>query len=559
MADAKPRPGVSAVFIISWGIFCLLGAGFIRSAAPTYDEPVHLASGYSVLAGAARSLNYRDHPPFGELWAALPLLPIKPLAFFSSPEWLSRRVYHYGNLFLYQNRIPARRMMNRARFWCLISWGGILCFAVMEWASRLGGFSSEAFAGIFFAFCPALISNLSLVATDAPAAVFFFLTFWMLSFNPRRLRHWLGAGIFAGLGAASKFSMAAIAPVVLAGILTEARSGKDEKSSDFIKTAILGAPVMVAAALFALWAAYGFGDLGLYWIGLRATLARLGNGRSSFLFGHYSTRGWPWYFPAAVAIKTPIPILVFTGIGIVIWLKKPTREFLWIFLPPVAFFFAACFSKTQIGYRHVLPIYPFMLVAAGCAAARLWGRNFSGRALACGLSLWLIAGVARVYPYYLAYFNEFSGGASNGYRCLADSNLDWGQDMQTLGRYLAARGNPLIFLSYFGTADPAYYGVRYIPVGFVSNVERPGSGAWSSDDSGPVLFAISATNLDAVYYRDKSVFSWLKRRRPIFRAGYSIFVYDLTRDHKGLEYLEKIIYASGNRNLARRLQAGHAS
>ena len=42
-----------------------------------------------------------------------------------------------------------------------------------------------------------------------------------------------------------------------------------------------------------------------------------------------------------------------------------------------------------------------------------------------------------VAPHYLAYFNEAFGGPANGYKFLADSsNLDWGQDLKGLKRFM---------------------------------------------------------------------------------------------------------------------------
>jgi len=39
---------------------------------------------------------------------------------------------------------------------------------------------------------------------------------------------------------------------------------------------------------------------------------------------------------------------------------------------------------------------------------------------------------ALVYPHYLAFFNQSIGGPHNGYKWLADSNIDWGQDLKLL-------------------------------------------------------------------------------------------------------------------------------
>ena len=39
-----------------------------------------------------------------------------------------------------------------------------------------------------------------------------------------------------------------------------------------------------------------------------------------------------------------------------------------------------------------------------------------------------------VWPHGLCYTNELWGGTANGYRCLSDSNYDWGQGLKELAR-----------------------------------------------------------------------------------------------------------------------------
>ncbi len=75
------------------------------------------------------------------------------------------------------------------------------------------------------------------------------------------------------------------------------------------------------------------------------------------------------------------------------------------------------------------------------------------------LALWYAAGTLRNHPHHLAYFNEIAGGPANGYRHLVDSNLDWGQDLKRLAAWATRAGSPPLKLSYFGSADPAYYGL----------------------------------------------------------------------------------------------------
>jgi hypothetical protein len=68
-----------------------------------------------------------------------------------------------------------------------------------------------------------------------------------------------------------------------------------------------------------------------------------------------------------------------------------------------------------------------------------------------------------IWPNYLAFFNQLVGGPRNGYKYLVDSSLDWGQDLPGLHDWLeknvpAGSGTP-VYLSYFGTADPRFYGI----------------------------------------------------------------------------------------------------
>ena len=146
------------------------------------------------------------------------------------------------------------------------------------------------------------------------------------------------------------------------------------------------------------------------------------------------------------------------------------------------------------------------------------------RALVLVLAGWYAVGTLRVHPHYLAYFNELGGGPRNGYRLLVDSNLDWGQDLKGLKAWMDARRVSRIKLSYFGSADPAYYGIdaENLP-GYsaphpvrVTREVRPGD-----------LVAVSATNLQGVYLdaADRPLMERLRRLTPIDQVGYSILIY----------------------------------
>ena len=92
--------------------------------------------------------------------------------------------------------------------------------------------------------------------------------------------------------------------------------------------------------------------------------------------------------------------------------------------------------------------------------------------------------------------NELGGGPGNGYRLFADSSLDWGQDLKNLKVYLVRRGLAGVKLSYFGTADPAYY---EIPGDLLPSHMLPPPRVTAREVRPGDLLAVSATNLQGVY------------------------------------------------------------
>ncbi|MBI3564938.1 MAG: glycosyltransferase family 39 protein [Elusimicrobia bacterium] len=526
---------LAAAVLLSVLAASLLGAGPIRSTGPTYDEPVHLAAGYTDLVHGRYRLNALDHPPLGEMWAALPLLTMRLDRFESHPAWLSAAVYHYGDLFLYHNRVPPGSLLGAARAWNLVTLTLLVAAALLLWARRLEGDAGMWGAAVALGFCVPWLSNAALVTTDAPSAALFFAACAALAAPERTRRHWLLAGLAAGAALAAKFNMIVLPPLLAFAL------GVDRRPEAGRASRAAGAALGVLAAVLALAAAYRFVRADLWFAGLSATLTRLSEGRSAYLLGAHSSTGWPWYLPAATLVKTPLALLLVGGWGFARALRKPRADAAWLVVPPCGYFVAALLSKTQIGYRHVLPLYPFLCLWAGLGAADLWRRGTRGRAAAVLAGLWLAASVGANHPRHLAYFNELAGG--HGERWLSDSNLDWGQDLPALARELAARGNPPVVLAYFGGGDPAAYGIRYAPLAVVANVERPGNAALAS--GGPVWLAVSETNLVGTYYRDHGLFDWLSSRTPAAKPGGSIWLYDLTADADARARLSAMLAAAG--------------
>lgn len=521
---------------------CCLGLGQIRASSATYDEPVHLAAGYTDLVSGRYRLNAMDHPPLAEMWAAAPLLLLRPNTFPAHPDWLSARVYHYGDLFLYHNRVSAEKLLGWARLWNLATLTALLAGALVLWAGRLEPTAGPWAAALCLGFCVPWFSNAALVTTDALSAALFFTVCALLSVPRRTALIWAAVGLALGAALAAKFNMIVLPVLAMVALAAQARLDRESRP----RPAELA--LAAAVALLVLAACYRLGFVGLFLRGMTATLSRLAGDRPSYLHGSYSNSGWLWYFPVAILIKTPLPLLLLGGYGAWLALRRARGEAVWLLLPPLGYLLVSMTSRTQIGYRHILPIYPFLCLWAALGAARLWALGAKGRGMLAAAGLWLAVGVGRAVPHTLAYFNEFvpSGRA---HEWLADSNLDWGQDLPALARELAARGDPAVVLSYFGTAAPAAYGIRYVPLAMSSVLERTGGASLSP--SPPLLVAVSATNLVGVYFRDHSVFAWLRSRTPAAVCGGSIFLYDLSADADGRARLAELMKKSGMAEQAR--------
>ncbi len=302
--------------------------------------------------------------------------------------------------------------------------------------------------------------------------------------------------------------------------------------------------------------------------------------RDAFLRGRTSRTGWWWFFPYAVAIKTPLALFGLLGLAAAAARRPATTRSsnapLWVLI--TVYSLVAIASHINIGHRHMLPIYPALFIFAG-AAARRYKPWLAALALLCLSSF---AWESRsIRPHYLSYFNQLVGGPTNGYRHLVDSSLDWGQDLPGLADFLddlrTAEGESTVYVAYFGAAPPAYHGIdarwlysffavadpslpplpltggRY----FISatllqsmHIELPGP--WDAEhekqyrqqreqvaqlargEAPAVTFPSGGTfdraRLFRSFHRLRSarLYAFLRRREPDARIGYSIHVYRLS-------------------------------
>ena len=264
----------------------------------------------------------------------------------------------------------------------------------------------------------------------------------------------------------------------------------------------------------------------------RATSA----GDDAFLLGQFRYTGWWYYLFVAMAVKTPLAVFVTAALALVlVVIAKPTsggeaqssdRRWLALCLivPPVAFALSIVTSNLNLGVRYALPLYPFVYVALGGAASLAWNRWRAARVAIVLLGLGLAIESFAAFPNYIPFFNAAAGGSRGGLRLLGDSNLDWGQDLPALAKWQRehAPDKPL-YLAYFGTADPAFYGVRY--------VNLPGGYRFGPPPrwpDAPGVVAISASVLQGPRLRPalRQMYARIAQHEPIaVLGGGTIYLY----------------------------------
>ena len=234
-------------------------------------------------------------------------------------------------------------------------------------------------------------------------------------------------------------------------------------------------------------------------------------GTNAYLMGEWSRDGWWYYYFIAFGIKNTLPFLILFLISLALLprlgLSRLQTAFL---LVPIAFFFTVTLrDKAQAGIRYFLPIYPFCFILAAGAVTYMRKQTRTLRVLAMSFLAWHALESARIYPHYLAYFNQLAGGPENGYRFLRDSNIDWGQDLKGVAEYARVQGYGKVALLTLSPSDPQDYGLASRPLTDAELREPQAS-----------VYAIGAHFLDAVH--------WTRERRPDKVIGHSFFIYDFT-------------------------------
>jgi len=515
----------------------LLQAWFAVSHSSAFDEPFFVSAGLT-LCTTGRDAVLIDQPPLAKrIYGTMALL--------AGARAEPKARDYMGAWTLYQlNRDRAVRILMYCRM-AAIAFGLALTFAAAWWAFELAGPAAGALAAWFLALEPNTLAHGSLATADVLLSLFLVLfarALWRLLAGAGGRWAFVSVGLWAGLALSTKYSAVGYVPALALACTAAALALPRKHRAD--PPPLQAVVKTVVTALAVIWAAFavhfrfwdpGFGGAGpLSWLPLGLAGAPAGDfiagisrvfswvnvDNPVFFLGSLHGGRLPGYFPMAIALKAPLGLLAAAAVALAFRFLGPRKAALAPALLPalcLAFVLAtAAMSRMHAGLRHVHIALPLLAVlAAGLAGKGLaWPKV---RASLAGLALlWCAAGTARCAPHFLAHFNELAGGPGGGWRLLADSNLDWGQDLPALAEWCRENGVKELPMEYFGNSDPAWWGVPAVPF------RDPGSPGFR-----PAIVAVSVSAIDGTLSHDLSRFDWCRNMEPLARPGWSFHIYDL--------------------------------
>lgn len=510
----------------------------------TWDEAHHIFDGYNALQHQDYGLN-PEVPPLVKMLAAAPLLPMHPWEPQLKGREFGTEAYFSGWQFVARN--DRERLLLRAHIAAsLLSFllGGLIFIVARKLFGDLAAVIALAlfvFDPNFLAHGALVTTDIG-ISLFLFATVFAFYGF-VRSLRPGRAHgaSWvwlLLAGALSGLCMATKYTGVIVFAMMIVLAIGEwlgrrwewrregAPAQRDWNEGRSLALKLAGAIVVSGLiAWFVVWAFYGFryaarpdgvamnptlpqyieqlatyskidaqvatglAHLRLlpegYIFGLAATKV-IAENSPGYFFGHAYQRGHLLYFPAAFVIKSTLPFLILLVFGIAaVWTRRVRgwRKLLFLTVPVAIFMAMVIPSDMNIGHRHILPIYPFLMVLvgggaaawiegwaqrktqsrAGVAAASAHSTNPAWLALVVALLVWHAVTSLRAYPAYMAYSNEAWGGPAKTHLYFSDANVDWGQQLKAVKLYLDGRGiTTNCWFAYFaqGGEDPKDYGIQ---------------------------------------------------------------------------------------------------
>jgi hypothetical protein len=383
-------------------------------------------------------------------------------------------------------------------------------------------------------FLPDVLAHGGVAYNDLPLAVGFLASIWAMDVALRRPGLFRGvlAGVLVSLTVATKHTGLVLGPIAVLLLLAELITQPADQRRRWLHRV---APTLLAALVvgYLVQVLLYQGDFTLAFlrraIGGAQQHIQGGHGVPAYLLGR-TMEDAPWYFyPVAFLFKTSIALhvlMLFAAWGGILALRRASwQTFLAgrpraLLLAGAVFLFFLLRANLVIGFRYALPLLPLLCILTAAGLMVVWrGATRVIRAVLLLLVVWSAVSTLSYYPHFLAYTSEYQGDPDLGHYVFVDSSLDWGQALPELAAFMREEGIPRVYLSYFGTAFPEAYGVRYVPLpSFAMLPAQP------EPEQPPQYAVISATNLIGLYFIGDP-FRELRRREPYRVLGHTLFVY----------------------------------
>ncbi len=564
----------------------VIAVASIRDDSFTFDETAHVAAGYSYLTQKDYRLN-QEHPPLIKDLAAFPLLFLKPVFPGDIPSWTQKEPsqwwtqFDFATNFLYRSGNDPDKILLFSRIPMILILI-LLGFFIFKIARELFGNRTALLALFLFSFSPTFLGHGRLVTTDVGAAlgVLTATYYFIKALQNPTLKNIIIAGIVFGIAELLKFSLILLIPffVILAFIwgLVSSQHTKHEISRFAYTSRCLCYLILIMIIGYILvWGVYLYHTwnyplenqirevksilsppaedivvqlaekpilrpLSQYLLGVSMVFQRVSGGNTAYFMGEVSSAGWKSYFPVVYAIKEPLAfhILLFVAILLaILQLRKirlaDTKEKLKshflelaMLLFIVIYWIVSIKGNLNIGVRHLLPVFPFTILLVSKTIIQWFRPPYlkTKKIFLLIMLLWQIYSVINVYPYFLTYFNELAGGPENGYKFVVDSNLDWGQDLKRLTKWIQENKIDKIYLDYFGGGNPEYYlKEKYAPWKGVNNPSNLPDGSYLAVSVSQMQGGRAEKVKD--FNQNSSFYKWLNHYTPVAEIGHSIFVY----------------------------------
>ncbi|MGB1252739.1 MAG: ArnT family glycosyltransferase [Candidatus Promineifilaceae bacterium] len=540
-----------------WGLitglllFFWLALDSLVMDSPTMDEQNHIGRGLAFVRTGDPRLSM-EHPPLVNGLSALPILLLdnvrlptddaswqrEPLLFFWY-DFAEKLFWDYNpdqvQLIVFMARLP------------IVFLGMGLGLLGWHFGRNLHNPRAGLFAAFFIWFDPNIIAHSRYSTTDLGGTFFLLLALfalWRFYSQPAPSRRaWLALVVALGMAFASKLSILGFVPtfalLALLPLYGKRWTGR------LAVTRLIAYLAAGLCSIFVVWVLFAFewgpmlfidkplhgynqfqGPMPTFWAGIERIAVATGAGRQSYLLGQFSDSGFATYFPVALLVKTPVTTLMLWAVSIIVLLARGSaqrRQTLFLLIPIVLYFSTTTQSGLNIGYRHLLPVLPLLYIMASGLVPSRWrvdgvlNWRIFVLLLAVGGSL---TAAFRTHPHYVSYFNELIA-ANEKVQILADSNIDWGQDLLRLRAWMDDNGVEQVKLSYFGSAEPSRY-LNYTPL---PGEKRHRDLWWNVpfDRNNPEagVYAISIHSLLEMPLQpnEKTVYQWFRNQEPTLTIG----------------------------------------